>query len=395
MVTLLDTLTSRGTPRSSASPVWSTLPRGRGSDDPELARDSNRPTPYDYLEQMRTGIIEIHGDRSGGSDPNLIAGIGRIEGVTVALVGTRSAPLSADGFRTLVRLYRLAGQLEIPVVSLIDAPGTPDIEPIQGAILSNAIAQSIRVAVSLPVPTISVITGTVSGPGGMALTIADTVLILEHANFAAGTDRQRPPSLIGSAPGSIWNARECLRLGVVDGVIPEPAGGAQADSAAAAQQLRLALVHALAESASMSQRRLLDERYRKLRHLGMATPAGREALHIEIAQLREIQQTLGRSIEELRGRLEIQQLGLPNLPSLPMRPTIGPLPTLPHVDLSSLPTRPSLPVMRRPGRSRPEMTHLAERFAATRRTLAERMQDVRSSLELDAIDASKEPPADA
>lgn len=394
LVTVLDTFTSRGTPRSSASPVWTSLPRGRASDDSVIARTPSRPTPHDYLEQMQTGIVEIHGDRSGGADPNLIAGFGRIEGVTVALVGTRSAPLSADGFRTLVRLYRLAGQLEIPVVSLIDAPGTPDIDPIQGAILSNAIAQSIRVAVSLPVPTISVITGNVSGPGGMALAIADTVLILEHALLAGGADRQRPPGLLGSGPGSLWNARECLRLGVVDGVIPEPAGGAQADPSAAAQQLRLALVHALAELASMSQRRLLDERYRKLRHLGVTTPAGREALHIEIAQLRELQQTLGRSIEELRGRLEIQQLGLPNLPSLPARPTIGARPTLPHVDLSSLPTRPSLPVMRRAAKSRPEMTQLAERFAATRRTLAERMHDVRSSLELDDYDASKEPPID-
>ncbi len=188
-----------------------------------------------------------------------------------------------------------------------------------------------------------------------------------------------------------------MRLGIVDGVIPEPSSDARSDPDGAAQQLRLTIIHALAELNGIGQRRLLDERNRKLRHLGLATPAGREALSIEIAQLHEIQQSLGRSIEELRGRLEHHQLGLPNLPSLPQvdlsslpaRPTLPQMdlsslparPTLPQVDLSVLPTRPSLPTVRRLGKSRSDMSHLAERFAATRRGFAERVQDVRATLE--------------
>lgn len=412
LVTTLDVLTSRGLPRVSASPIWTTVPRGRGSEDATVARKQDRPSPGDFFDLLRTGMIEIHGDRTGTSDPNLIAGIGQIEGVTVGLIGVRRAPLSAEGFRTVVRLYRLAGQLEIPIVTLIDSPGMLQVSAIEGAALSNAIGQAMRVAVSLPVPTVAVVTGIASGPGAMALTIADRVYMLEHALFStSGLDRPAHPGLASSAQAGYWGVRECLRLGIIDGVIPEPPGGGQTDPDGAAQQLRLAIVFALAELNNVAQRRLLDERSRKLRQLGLSTPASREAVTLEIAQLHEIQQTLSRSIEELRGRLELHQLGLPNLPSLPQvdrsslpsRPTLPqvdlsllptrpslPLdlsalparPALPQVDLSQLPTRPSLPTIRRLSKSRSDMSGLAERFAATRRILADTMQDARASLDI-------------
>lgn len=396
LVSTLDVLASRGVPRSSATPVWTAVPRGRGSDDSTLARHPSRPSSADFIDLMRVGLIEIRGDRTGTTDPNLIAGIGQIEGVTVGLIGSKRAPISAEGFRTIVRLFRLAGQLEIPVVSLIDSPGLPEADAVEGAALSNAIAQAMRVAVSLPIPTVAVVTGVAAGPGAMSLTVADRVFMFEHAVYAtSGLDRPTPPGIAPAAQAGFWGGRECLRLGIVDGVIPEPAGGAHEDPQAASQQLRLTIVHALAELTGMGQRRLLDERSRKLRHLGLATPAGREALHLEIAQLHEIQQSLGRSIDELRGRLELYQIGLPTLPSLPQRPNIAQLPPLPHVDLSGLPTRPSLPAMRRTVKSRADMSNLAERFAATRRGLSGKGPETRGPVDTDDSLASKEPGADA
>lgn len=411
LVTTLDVLTSRGTPRSSASPVWTTVPRGRGSDDTTVARNQERPSPADFFQMMRASLIEIHGDRTGTADPNLIAGIGQIEGVTVALIGVRRAPLSAEGFRTVVRLYRLAGQLEFPIVTLIDSPGVATGSAIENAALSNAIGQLMRVAVSISVPSIAIVTGVASGPGAMALTIADRVYLLEHALYStSGLDRPAHPGLSSSTQTGYWGARECLRLGIVDGIVPEPSGGAHTDPDGASEQVRLTIVHALAELNNVGNRRLIDDRNRKLRHLGLSSPAGREALSLEIAQLHEIQQTLGRSIEELRGRLELHQLGLPNLPSLPQvdltslpaRPSLPQMdlsnlparPSLPQVDLSGLPTRPSLPTVRRLGKGRPDMSNLAERFAATRRDLAERVHDARASLEATEPSEAKEPPSD-
>lgn len=391
LITALDVLASRGTPRPSASPVWTSVPRGRGGDDLAVSCNIARPDPSNVLEAICTEMIEIRGDRSGASDPNLIAGIAQIEGVTTGVIAVRRAPLSAAGFRTVVRLYRLAGQFEIPVISLVDSPGLPDVSAIDGAALSNAIAQAIRVAISLPIPTISVVTGVAAGPAAMSLTIADRVYMLEHALYStSGLDRPLPPGIAPSGAAGMWGARESLRLGVVDGVIPEPAGGAHADPESTAQQVRLSIIAALAELNGIGQRRLIDERSRKLRHIGLATPAGQEALHVEIAQLHELQQSLGRSIDELRGRIEISQLSLPNLPSLPQRPTTMQLPALPQLDLSALPTRPSLPTIRRPGRSRSDMSQLAERFAATRRGFSERMQDIRTSPEASSPSDSKE-----
>ncbi|MCO5223338.1 MAG: hypothetical protein M9947_17445 [Thermomicrobiales bacterium] len=394
LVTALDLLTSRNAPRIGASPVWSSVPRGRGSDDPALVRVNERPSPADYIDELSSGFIEIRGDRTGTVDPHLVAGIGQIDGVTIGLIGVSRGPLSADGFRTVVRLYRLAGQLEFPIVVLIDAPGPPETSAMAGAALSNAIAQSMRIAVSLPIPIVSIVTGVASGPGSMALTIADRVYMLEHAIFSnRGLDRPTQPGIAPNPTAGLSGARECLRLGIIDGVIPEPAGGAHADMSNAARQLRLSIVQALAELNGLGHRRLLDERNRRLRHLGLSTPAGREALHIEIAQLHEIQQSLGRSIDELRGRLELHQLGLPNLPSLPQRPALGPRPPLPQIDLQ-LPTRPALPTMRRLTRNRSEMSHLAERFAATRRGITERMHDVRATLEPPDESPPKEHTAD-
>lgn len=393
LVTTLDILTSRGTPRPSASPVWTTVPRGRGGDDLAVSCNIARPNPWELLESIRSGFVELHGDRTGSSDPNLLAGIGQIEGVSAALIAIRRAPLTAEGYRTIVRLYRLAGQLELPVISLIDSPGLPDVTAVEGAALSNAIAQVVRVSISLPIPTIAILTGVAAGPGAMALTIADRTYMLEHALYStSGLDRPMPPGIAPASTAGMWGGRECLRLGVVDGVIPEPAGGAQSDHADTAQQIRLTIIAALAELNGFGQRRLLDERNQKLRHVGLSTPAGREALHSEIAQLHELQHSLGRSIEELRERIDSYQLGLPNLPSRPQRPTNMQLPPLPQIDLSALPTRPSLPTIRRPGRARSDMSHLAERFAATRRDLSERMQEMRTTPESPEQPKAKESP---
>ncbi len=395
LVTTLDVLGSRGTPRPSASPVWTTIPRGRGGDDLAVSCNIARPDPWQLLESLRTGFVELHGDRTGSSDPNLLAGVGQIEGVTAGLIAIRRAPLTAEGFRTIVRLYRLAGQLEIPVISLVDSPGLPEVSATEGAALSNAIAQAVRVAISLPIPTVSVLTGVAAGPGAMALTVADRTYMLEHALFStSGLDRPMPPGVAPVSAAGMWGARESLRLGAVDGVIPEPAGGAQSDPDATAQQIRLAIIAALAELNGIGQRRLIDERSRKLRHSGLSTPAGREALHIEIAQLHELQQSLGRSIDELRGRLELHQLGLPALPSLPQRPATMQLPPRPQIDLSALPTRPSLPAIRRLGRSRADMSQLAERFAATKREFSERVQEMRATLEPATHPEPKEPSTD-
>jgi Acetyl co-enzyme A carboxylase carboxyltransferase-like len=217
--------------------------------------------------------------------------------------------------------------------------------------------------------------GEAAGAGALAISIADRVMMLEHAVLSVSgfaTSGQAPHAPAGQTfLTATLSSRDCLRLGMIDSVVPEPAGGAHLDPNAAAQHLRLAVIHALSDLSGIGPRRLLDERSRKLRHLGLGTPAGREALRLEIVQLQELQQTVGRSIEELRERIEHYQLGLPSLPSLPQRPP------MPHV---ALPVFPSLPTIKRPTVNRAEISGLAVRLAATGRGIAGRVSEVRESV---------------
>ena len=194
----------------------------------------------------------------------------------------------------------------------------------------------MRVAVSLPVPTDlgrdrrRVRTGRHGAHHRRSRLHARTRTLFDQRSRS-----QAHPACLPSASSTFWGARECLRLGIVDGVIPEPSGGAQTDPDGAAQQLRLTIVHALGRAqrhraAPPARRTQPQAAPPRVWH---RPPAAKHS-RIEIAQLHEIQQSLGRSIDELRGRLELHQLGLPNLPSLP------------QVDLSSLPNRAVAPAGR-------------------------------------------------
>jgi hypothetical protein len=175
----------------------------------------------------------------------------------------------------------------------------------------------------------------------------------------------------------ILTSRDCRRFGLVDGVISEPAEGAHKDHVSAAQHVRLAVIRSFAELAALGPRRLRDERLRKYRQLGMASPVGSEAIRIEIAQLQELQQSFGRSIDDLRVRLEHHQLTLPTLPHLPQRPA---LPNVP------LPVRLDIPSIRRPSVNRAEIADLATRLATSGREFAGRVNEARHSLSTDEPD---------
>ena len=164
----------------------------------------------------------------------------------------------------------------------------------------------------------------------------------------------------------VLTSRDCRRFGIVDAVIPEPGQSAHGDPAGAAQQLRLAIIRSLGELVVLGPRRLQDERSRKYRQLGLAGSAGSEAVRYEIAQLQELQRSVGRSIDDLRDRIEHHHLSLPSLPHLPQRPA---MPSVP------LPERPNLPTIRRPVVNRAEIADFAGRLATSGRVLAERVND--------------------
>jgi acetyl-CoA carboxylase carboxyl transferase subunit beta len=309
--------------------------RVAGWQEAGLARHAERPRARDYLVRLVTEWVELHGDRAG-DDASMIAGLGRIGGIPAAFIaGERGQPAGAGAFRKTERVLRLAGHLELPVITLVDTPGLdsrPGNDPAQTA---AALAGVIGLTSLLPVPIVSVVIGEAAGTAGMALGIGDRILMQEHAVYtvggAEGTDRRAAEPLAASRT---LTAAECRRLGVVDTIIPEPSPAAHADPEAASRALGAAITAALADLAGVGPRRLLDDRATKLRTLGQTTPEGREAARREVRELQELQRTLARSLGDLRERLE--EHGLPRNLHLPQLP--APVRSRVHIDTSGLPT---------------------------------------------------------
>lgn len=304
-------------------------PRVAGWEEARLVRHPDRPRARDYLGELLADWTELHGDRAGADDSAIITGVGRLGGVPVTVIaGERGEPARAGALRKVERALRLAGHLELPVVTLVDTPGITHDAGADPAATAMALAGVLGLAGLLPVPMVAVVIGEAAGAAGVALGVGDRILMQEHAIFTVGggegADRRAAEPLAASR---LLTAAECQRLGVADTVVPEPGAGAHADPQAAAGLLRAAVSAALAELAGVGPRRLLDDRAAKLRALGQTTPEGREAARREVRELQELQRTLARSLGDLRVRLE--GLHLPQLPA-PVRERV-------HLEPPSLP----------------------------------------------------------
>lgn len=261
-------------------PAWETV---------RLGRNLDRPTTLEYAELLLEDFLVLHGDRIGAECPALVAGIGRFHDHPVLLLGLqkghRAEELVAhgygrarpEGYRKAARLMRLAEKLGLPVVTLIDTqgaePGTEAEEHGQAV----AVAENLKLMAGLRVPIVAVVVGEGGSGGALALGVADRVLIFENGFYSVITPEGcaailwRDPAGAAEAAAALHlDAPSLLRLGVVDGVLPEPAGGSQADAQAAALTLDAVLANALAELATIEPDELVRSRRRRFRRYGAA-----------------------------------------------------------------------------------------------------------------------------
>ena len=265
------------------------LPERPAWDVVGLARHLDRPAAIDYLNRAFDEFEELHGDRLGGDCAAIVGGIARIGGLPVVVIGTQKGHTAAElaahnygmpspsGYRKAARLMRLAGKLGLPVVTLVDTPGAyPGIAAEeQGQAI--AVAENIRLMAELPVPIVAVITGEGGSGGALALAVGDRVLACSNAVYSVISpegcaailwkDRAMAPV---AAEALRMAARDLLRLGVADGVLPEPAGGAHTDHAEAAQRLRDAVAACALELSGLDRRELVAARQRRFRSYGTA-----------------------------------------------------------------------------------------------------------------------------
>jgi acetyl-CoA carboxylase carboxyl transferase subunit alpha len=254
----------------------------------ELARHQDRPYTMDYVARMLDDWVELHGDRGRADDGALVTGIGRLEGRTVVVVGHQKGRdvkerldrqfgmAYPEGYHKAMRVFEIAERFAFPVLSLIDTPGAyPGVAAEQHG-QGGAIARCQAEMARLTVPTVACIIGEGGSGGAVAIGVADRVLMQENAIYSVITPEGCAAILwrdAGEAKKAAAafkpDALHCLDLGVVDAVVPEPAGGAQTDHDGAARLLSEALVESLDDLVETPGDELRRRRRAKFRGMGV------------------------------------------------------------------------------------------------------------------------------
>jgi acetyl-CoA carboxylase carboxyl transferase subunit alpha len=254
----------------------------------QLARHPRRPLALDYLEHVFTDFQELHGDRLYRDDPAMVGGPAWLNGQAVMVVGQQKGRNTKEnlrrnfgcpnpeGYRKALRLFRLAQKFRLPVIALVDTPGAYPGIGAEERHVAEAIAVNLREMSALEVPTIAVILGEGGSGGALGIAVADAVLIMENAYYSVISpegcaailwkDRVHAPK---AAAALQLTADKLRHTGAVDGVIPEPLGGAHLDPALAAANVKAALVEHLARLGALPQKTRLEQRYQKYRRLGV------------------------------------------------------------------------------------------------------------------------------
>lgn len=252
-----------------------------------LARHPKRPGVAEFVGALFTNFFEQRGDRTSSDDASIMGGIARFHGRAVTVIGTRKGSTieermacnfgmgSPEGYRKAQRIMRSAEKFGRPIITFVDTPGAyPGLEA-EAHGQGEAIARSIELMSSLTVPVISVITGEGGSGGALALAVGNRVLILENAVYSVLSPEGFASILWKDSSRSDeacevmrLTADDLLELGVIDGIVPEPAGGAQEHPQALYQVLDTAIARELAELSKMGPAALANDRYKKFRAMG-------------------------------------------------------------------------------------------------------------------------------
>jgi acetyl-CoA carboxylase carboxyl transferase subunit alpha len=254
----------------------------------QVARHPRRPHTLDLVQLLLEDFVELHGDRVFGDDRAIVGRLARFEEEPVVVVGhqkgrdtreniTRNFGMPhPEGYRKALRLMQLAAKFRTPVITLIDTPGAyPGIAAEERG-QAEAIARNLREMAGLATPIVCVVTGEGGSGGALALGVGNRVLMLEHAIYSVISPEGCAAILWGDAAKAPDAARllrvtapDLLRLGVIDAIVPEPAGGAHRNWVETAANLRVALRDHLRTLRAKSGPELVEERYERFRRIGL------------------------------------------------------------------------------------------------------------------------------
>lgn len=253
----------------------------------KLARDPKRPHLFDFIRHLCSDFEELHGDRLVNDDRALIGGFGTIGKEKMLILGHHKGSTveenmeanfgmaNPDGYRKAMRLAKLAEKFHLPIVTFVDTPGAYPGREAEERGQAEAIAKSLEFFALLRTPVVVVVTGEGGSGGALAIAVGDKVLMMENAVYSvispegcAGIlwrDGTKAPE---AAAALKITAPDLKKLGAIDEIVKEPAGGAQKDHKAACAAVKTAILKALAELRKLGLDELLEKRYDKLRALG-------------------------------------------------------------------------------------------------------------------------------
>ncbi|HCG24593.1 MAG TPA: acetyl-CoA carboxylase carboxyl transferase subunit alpha [Lentisphaeria bacterium] len=252
----------------------------------QLARHPNRPYTLDYIERIFTDFLEFHGDRRYADDPAIVGGFAKLDGKSVMVIGTQKGRNTKEnvfrnfgcphpeGYRKALRLMKMADLAGVPVITFIDTPGAFPGVASEERHIGEAIAVNLRDMFALTVPVVAVVIGEGGSGGALGIGVGNTVLIMENAYYSVITpegcaailwkDRAYSEK---AAEALHLTAGDLTELGLVDGIVKEPLGGAHKDYDAAAELLKKSVVSALGRYEKMSGDELKESRYERFRRI--------------------------------------------------------------------------------------------------------------------------------
>ncbi len=303
-LSFLSTLADRVNEMATADPLAEVAPTNGGTtavlgerqdgawSRVQAARNLRRPRTLDFVAEMTDAFVELHGDRLFGDDEAMVAGLARLDGRVVAIVGQQKGADTdenirrnfgmphPEGYRKAIRVMELAERFGLPVVTFVDVPGAHPGPESEERGIAESIARSVALMTRLRTPIVAVITGEGGSGGALAIAVGDVVVALENAVYAVISPEgcasilwRTPDEAPAAAAAMRMTAAEQHELGVVDIVVPEPGDGAHTDAAETARRLRSIIVDRLDALAALTVDDLVEARYRRYRALGAYTEA--------------------------------------------------------------------------------------------------------------------------
>ena len=254
----------------------------------QIARHPKRPYTLDYIDLMMTDFTELHGDRLYGDDKAMITGLAKVDGRKIAIIGHQKGKdtkenlmrnfgsAHPEGYRKAMRVMELAEKFGLPIVVFIDTPGAYPGVGAEERGQAEAIAKNLFKMSMLKTPIIIFVIGEGGSGGALGVGVGDRLYVLEYAYYSVISpegcaailwkERSKAPE---AAETLKLSGKDLLELGIIDGVIKEPLGGAHRDPAEMAETIKNVIKKDLDEFKNVDKNKLAEKKYEKFRKIGV------------------------------------------------------------------------------------------------------------------------------